>query len=79
MFSNVRNYLNNKDYNINITNNYIYITNYKKINTIEKSKIRITFDSFLLIIDGENMSIDKLLDSEVLFNGKIDKVVFEYK
>ena len=79
MFSNIRNYLNNKDYNINITNNLLYINNYEKINTINDRFISISFLEFNLLVEGVNISINKLLDTEVLFNGQITKVTFEYK
>ena len=79
MFSNIRNYLNNDDYNINITNNLLYITNYQKINMIKNDKISISFKEFNLLVEGDDLIISKLLDTEILFNGVVRKVSFEFK
>lgn len=71
MIDQIRNYLNNKDYNINISNNSIYINNYNKIDKITSSTIIVNIQNIKLHITGENFKLLKMLDKEVLFNGQI--------
>ena len=74
MLSNIRNYLNNKSYNINISNNQLYINNYNKIDNINDKNISIIFEDFNLKIDGINIKVIKMLDKEILFNGQIESI-----
>lgn len=71
MIDQIRNYLNNKDYNINISNNSIYINNYNKIDKITSTTIIVNIQNIKLHITGENFKLLKMLDKEVLFNGQI--------
>ncbi len=76
---NVKNYLQEKDYNINFYKNALYINNYQKIEQIADTNVVILFDSFLLNIKGSHITVDKMLDKEILFNGFFESVTFHYK
>ena len=74
ILNNVRNYLNNKSYNINISKNQLYINNYNKIDNINDKNISIIFEDFKLYIEGLNIKVIKMIDKEILFNGLIESI-----
>ena len=77
-FSRSKNYLMPDSYNINFFHEKIYITNYKEIDCISEKLLIIKFASFNLKIIGNFFTIIKLLDTEILFKGQVEKVEFEY-
>jgi hypothetical protein len=74
ILNNIRNYLNNKSYNINISKNQLYINNYNKIDNINDKNISIIFEDFKLYIEGLNIKVTKMIDKEILFNGLIESI-----
>ncbi|MBE6145997.1 MAG: hypothetical protein E7171_05175 [Firmicutes bacterium] len=74
ILNNIRNYLNNKSYNINISKNQLYINNYNKIDNINDKNISIIFEDFKLYIEGLNIKVIKMIDKEILFNGLIESI-----
>ena len=74
ILNNIRTYLNNKSYNINLSENQLYINNYTKIDNITDKKIAIIFNEFTLKIEGLNIKIIKMIDKEILFNGQIESI-----
>ena len=74
ILNNIRNYLNNKSYNINISKNQLYINNYNKIDNINDKNISIIFEDFKLNIEGLNIKVIKMIDKEILFNGLIESI-----
>ena len=77
MFNNLRDYLNDNSWRINIYNGKINIVNYIDIITLEDNRISIKYESGFIIIKGKNLSVNKLLDSEILITGNICSVEFE--
>ena len=78
LLNNITTYLNNKSYNINISQNNIYINNFKKIDNITEKQLTILVDNFKLKIDGNNLKVIKMLDKEILFNGQLNKIEIIY-
>lgn len=74
ILNNIRTYLNNKSYNINLSKNQLYINNYSKIDNINDKNISIIFEDFKLNIDGLNIKVIKMIDKEILFNGLIESI-----
>lgn len=74
IINNIRTYLNNKSYNINLSKNQLYINNYNKIDNITDKNISIVFEEFILKIDGLNIKVIKMIDKEILFNGLIESI-----
>ena len=68
MIDKIKSIVNPNSYNINIDKNTLYINNFTKINTINDNTINIDIDDINIIIKGNNISIIKLLESEILFN-----------
>ena len=75
MIDKIKSIVNPNSYNINIDKNTLYINNFTKINTINDNTINIDIDDINIIIKGNNISIIKLLESEILFNIDIYNII----
>ena len=77
MFNNLRNYLDDHSWKIYIYENKINIVNYIDIIALEDNRISIKYEKGILIIKGNNLTLNKLLDQEILITGKISSLEFE--
>lgn len=69
----VRNYINDPEYKISILKNKIDIENYIKLGIIGDKEIEV-IGSYKTIIKGNNLTITRLLDSEILIQGDINSI-----
>lgn len=76
---NLKEYIKDSSFKINITNHNTYIDNYISIDTLNDNLIILIFDTFKLRIEGNNFIIKKLVDQELLFSGYISNINFELK
>lgn len=74
----LRNYINDVEFRVNLYKDKVHIVNYTKIVTIEKSRISIIYSSGMLIIKGKDLALKKLLDDEILIKGIINSVELEW-
>ena len=72
--SDVRNYILEKNFEIHLTSKYIDIVNYTDIGHFDTSSITIYYDGGSVLVKGSNMTINKLLNNEVLVVGKINSI-----
>jgi len=77
MFNNLRNYLDDNAWRIHIYNGKINIVNYIDIVTLEDNRISIKYQNGMIVIKGKDLSVNKLLDSEILITGTISSVEFD--
>ena len=70
----IRSYLLEGGFNMNITSKYADIVNYKKIGHFDKEKIIIYYDKGTITISGNNMTISKLVFNELLVVGNIKNI-----
>lgn len=73
----LKSYLNDQNFKLNINNQTIHIDNIKSIKTLEDNIILLNFEDFNLVIKGNNFTIKKLLEREILFTGEIKTINFE--
>lgn len=73
----LRNYISDVEFRVNLYKDKVHIVNYTKIVTIEKSIISIGYSSGMLIIKGKDLALKKLLDDEILIKGIINSVELE--
>ena len=73
LFDNIRNYIGEDDFRIIIYKDKINVINFMNINEITSNKVLI--DS--LSIYGKNLSLNKIMTSEVLINGIVEKIEFD--
>ena len=75
--SNLRNYIYQKEFKITIKKNMIDIENFTNIGKIENYEIVIYNNKQKITIKGKNLSINKMLSSEVLILGNYNEIIFE--
>lgn len=71
MFERVREYIKDDEFRLVLFRNRVYITNYLEILTLNNKRISINNGSNLIVIKGEDLVLNKLLDKEILITGKI--------
>ena len=71
--SNLRNYIYQKEFKITIKKNMIDIENFTNIGKIENYEIVIYNNKEKITIKGKNLSINKMLSSEVLILGNYNE------
>ena len=71
MIDNIKNYLYDKNYFINIYDDYIHIFNYQRLNDFREDKVILKMDNFTIIIKGNNFLVTKMLENEILIKGDI--------
>lgn len=70
----IDNYLYDKEYKIIIKMNEVNIINYDEIIEFSLTKVSIKYRNKIIIIEGKNLVISKMLDDEVLITGIISNV-----
>ena len=67
-------YLNENDYKIIIKENYVNIINYDEIIDFNLNNISVKYNNKVIIIEGNNLTISKLVKDEVLILGEITSI-----
>ncbi len=78
MLKDLRNYILEKDFRINIVDGKIDIVNYKTIDHFDDKRIIIEYENGVITVKGQNLIISKLLNDEVLISGSIEVVEFKW-
>lgn len=74
MLKDFREFINSKEFEMNICKDNINIINYKRIVSISPTSISIQVPSQKILITGNNLSLKKMLDDEILITGTIYKI-----
>lgn len=77
MLKDLRTYILENEFKINILIGKIDIVNYLEIDHFDDTKIIVRYEKGLVIIKGENLTISKLLNDELLILGTIKTVEFQ--
>lgn len=72
----IRSYILEDDSKITIINNKINITNYLDIGHFDSNKVIIKLDNKNVIIKGTDLVVSKLVNDEILINGKFNNIEF---
>jgi len=75
----LKNFLFDLENFITIYDNHLHVFNYMKLNKLSDTEIILKFDKFKLIISGINLKIKQMTKQELLINGCILKVEFDYE
>lgn len=76
MFSKLRNYVKQYETKLYYIRNKLNIINYKNILVFENNKILVECLDDILEVKGEDLVINKLLNDELLIEGKIISISF---
>lgn len=74
VISKIRSFLNDSSFNINISNHFIYISNYEKLVTIQDSSLLISFSSFNLEVKGADFKLVRMVDKELYISGIVKEM-----
>lgn len=74
MLNKVKEYINDNEFKMIIFYNRINVVNYIKIITLEDTYISFLIPNAKLIIKGNNLLLNKLLDNEVLISGTVKTI-----
>lgn len=74
LFNNIREYMINNEFVINIYNDKINIINYTSLGAIENTKILVNGHDKNVLITGEKLALKKMLNNEILISGVIKKI-----
>ena len=69
-------YLKDDNFKLKIYNNHLYIDNYINIDTLNDNKIALKCSKFIIVIEGTDFVIKKLIDKEILLTGEISNIKF---
>ena len=72
----IRHFINDTSFQILYINNSLDIINYTNINYMEDSKISLNYYDNKILVKGTNLSVKKLLESEILIAGSILSIEF---
>lgn len=76
MFKELRSYVQDEKFELSYFDGKLNIINYHMIGYMEDSKISLTYELGTLKIKGANLRVKKLLDHEILIEGKIESLEF---
>lgn len=68
------NYLYDREYKIILKENYLNIVNYGEIIDFSLDKISVRKNNKNIIVTGKNLTINKMLDEELLITGIIQSI-----
>ena len=78
MLTNIRNFIKDDKFRINMYDDKVDIINYSEIVDFSSDKIILkNFDRFIYV-NGNNLVINKLLDTELLISGDISSLEFRW-
>lgn len=72
--NNIRNFLSDKEYYIDIFENNLHAFNYLKLLKLNDSIVELQFEKFDLEIKGCNIKVIEMNNNEILISGIIDNV-----
>ncbi len=76
-FNSLDEFLNPKDFHLDIYNNKIYIDNFSKIVHLSPEKIIINGPNKKITLIGTGFSLNKLADKELLIIGKLESLALK--
>ena len=74
MIKKIVNYIQDNSFKINYVNNSVNVINYDKILELTDETITILKENNLIIINGNDLKLSKLLDNEILITGIIKNI-----
>lgn len=77
IMKNLQNFLYDQEYFIDIFQNCLHVYYYEELLSLSDTLIELKLKEFILIIEGENLSISSMDKHEMLMKGKINSMRFK--
>ena len=78
MFSKLSNYIEDSEFKLTLYTNKLHVINYKEILSLTGGEVILDTIKGKVHIYGDNMSLLKLANEEVLLSGKIKKIEVDF-
>ena len=78
MFNRIKEYINDDEFRLTVLENKIYIINYLKIISLDDDRISFLTKKGRVIIKGSKLSLNKMLDDEVLIGGVVSNIEVDF-
>lgn len=78
MFNKIKDYINDNEFRMNVFVDRISIINYSKIISLEDNRISFLTDKGKIVIKGNNLTLNKLLDDEILISGDVSNIEVDF-
>ncbi len=78
MFNRIKEYINDDEFRLTVLENRIYIINYLKIISLDDDRISFLTKKGRVIIKGSKLSLNKMLDDEVLIGGVVSNIEVDF-
>ena len=78
MLNRIKDYINDKEFRMTIFTDRIHIINYLQILSIEDERVAFLTNKGRIIIKGNNLCLNKLLDDEVLVSGFVSNIDVDF-
>lgn len=79
MLSRIKDYIRDDEFRLTIFSDRIYAINYLEILSLESDRISFKVDRGRIVIKGNNLILNKLLEGEVLISGDVLTVEVSYE
>lgn len=74
MLSSINKIIKNDEFTINMWSKFVCINNFTAIITLESNNVVLLNKDKRIVINGNNISINKLLDNEILLSGDVTSI-----
>ncbi len=74
MLEKIRNYIDDKEFSFTVYENKIYLVNFKRIILLEDNCVSLVSYHKKIMICGNKLTLNKLLEKEMLITGDITKI-----
>ncbi len=78
MLNKLKDYINDNEFRITIFSDRIYVVNYKEVLSLEDERISFSTSNGRIIVKGDYLTLNKLLDKEVLISGKTKDIEVDF-
>ncbi|MCI8346954.1 MAG: hypothetical protein HFJ12_03280 [Bacilli bacterium] len=78
MFQSIKNYINDNEFKLTVFEDRVYVANYLKIISLEDERISFLTQKGRIIIKGNNLCLNKLLEDEVLISGRVSNIEVDF-
>ena len=77
IMKNLQNFLYDQEYFIDIFQNCLHVYYYEELLSLSDTLIELKLKEFILVIEGEDLSISSMDKHEILMKGKINSMRFK--
>ncbi len=76
IINSIRSYILEEEFKLTFLNNRINIVNYESIGHFDNNRVLINYNDGQVVIKGKSLVVSKLMNNEILIEGKIINIEF---